>query len=251
MTLIFRAVQSQPFSALALAITLFFFSLPAARAGWPTQFMLPSDFYSTDPAPIEVVLRTPNDTEETHKVTLHVPRAAIVFANGYSGRSLPKLPDNVVTNEIIVAVVYPDGEPLSVKATEIATQRKVSLTTAIEGLRLRQYTAQLHYSGPNRIWEELTQQSREQFKIVDSYDGLQHAPADYYFGEDGVDVFRRSYCYPEATSIYFCKTEMRAGPGLTASVDFPDFRLHGGRAYLNERVHKFREIVCRYSDPPC
>lgn len=227
-------------------------SSPALAQGhWPAELALPFEFLSLDSTPIEVLLRNPNDAEPTHQAILHVPRAVMMFVNGYDARKLAQLPDRVVTNEFSVGLVFPDGEPLSIRATRIAKEQKISLIAAFQSLRQSEYKGHIHYSGPNGRWEELSRQDMDRFKFTDSFEGLRYAPPYYYLGEDGVDNFFSAFCYPEATPVYFCKTEMRIGPGITASVDFPDFRFHGGRGYLNERAHRFGEIVCSYADPPC
>src|SRR5579862_7559599 len=71
-------------------------SSPALAQGhWPAELALPFEFLSLDSTPIEVLLRNPNDAEPTHQAILHVPRAVMMFVNGYDAR----LPDRVVTNE--------------------------------------------------------------------------------------------------------------------------------------------------------
>jgi len=95
------------------ALTLIALTVPASADGhWPADFDSPIDFYSTDMTPIEVRLG---------KAVLHIPRAAIIFADGYSPMRLSRLPDIVETREIAIVVVYPDGQPLSAYAHELAT----------------------------------------------------------------------------------------------------------------------------------
>jgi hypothetical protein len=223
----------------------------SAQGRWPAEFMASFDFYSIDMTPVAVTLRNPNDADSAHKTLLHIPRAAIVYANNYDASRMPQLPDAIETNDIQLALTYPDGKPLSLHAAEMAAAEKISAAAAIKALRLQQYSGNVGYSAPNNPWEELVREGLARLEIVDTYEGMPHGPADNYLGQQGIDEFMHVHCYPEATPIYFCSTEMRIGPTLVAQVSFADFRFHGGRAYANERARKFREIVCRYTVPQC
>jgi hypothetical protein len=226
-------------------------SVVAHAGGWPTEFTGSLYFYSTDPTPITVTLRNPNDPNVEHKTVLHVPRAAIVFANDYDAAKLSGLPDKIETDDIVLALTYPDGKPLILHAKELAAEKKISLYEAIKDLRLQEYAAQLGYTSPDNPWEARVLDDQVTHTIADTYEGMPHAPGEYYFGKRGSDEFVRVHCYSEAVPSYFCKMGMRVSPSLIAWADFADFRFHGGRRYLNERARKLRDAVCRYIDPPC
>jgi hypothetical protein len=223
----------------------------ARAGGWPTEFAGGLYFYSTDPTPVEVVLDNPDSRRPAHPAVLHVPRAAIIFADNYDPAGLDQLPDKIETSLVILALTYPDGKPLILHAQELAAQKHITLYDAIRALRLQEYKAEIRYTPPDNPWEARERAGRVRFEIKDKYEGMPHAPADYYFGQRGVDEFVRVHCYPEATPTYFCETQMRIAPAVVAAVNFADFRFHGGRAYLNKRARTLRELVCRYVEPSC
>ena len=224
----------------------------SGRQHWPAEFMADFDYYSTDLSPVAVTLRNPNDPDSLHRTVLNIPRAAIVFANNYHPRKQPKLPDAIETDHIQIALAYPDGKPLITYALEMAAAQHINIYEAMKRARSDEFVAQIYYSAPDNPWEARVRESQAALlKVKDTYEGMLHAPADYYIGEAGVDEFVEIYCYPEATPIYFCGTKMRVSPSITAEVSFVDFRFHGGRAYVNERARKFREAVCRFIVPSC
>jgi hypothetical protein len=224
-----------------------------ARERWPGDQHLPFDFYSLDLTPIEVTLRNFNDPDAQHKTILRIPRAYILFAHNYDAGKVSQLPDVIETDELQILLTYPDGRPLSVQAHEIAAERHIDEKTAIDSLRLKEYSATVHYVPPGAHYEDGLRRDFGLTKVIDRYQGLAHARSglDDYLGEPGVDTFVYLSCSLERNPEFFCAASVRVGPTLTARVSFADFRLHGGRAYANERIRKFREIVCRYAEPPC
>jgi hypothetical protein len=90
-----------------------------------------------------------------------------------------------------------------------------------------------------------------------TFDGLTYLAGntrrDIYLGEDGRDEFAKVDCslHAEANPIYFCKTAFRVGGDLVARADFVDFRFHGGRTFLNERVRVLRQALCQFLDGMC
>jgi len=223
---------------------------PLSYAGWPTEFTADFNFYSTDMTPITVVLHSLNEQERSLRTILHVPRAAIVYASNYHpSQSQPQLPDMIDTDHIQIAVTFPDGKPLSVRGHQLGAEQHVDDFTAIKSLRSQEYVADIYYAYPD--WERIMLERKKDYQIVDRYKGLPHALGDYYLGQSGVDQFALSYCFTELRPEYFCRTELRIGPSLVGNVSFLDFRLHGGRTFLNDRAKKIREIVCGYAEPPC
>jgi len=222
-----------------------------AHARWPAEFTAPFNYYSIDPAPIEVTLVNANDPDPANGRVLLIPRAAIVALAEYDASRVPRLPDKLRTGDIEIVVTYPDGKPLSIRAAEIAAASPSRTRVDWRALRQEEYLVHLHPAGAGNQWEERTRQDLSRFKIIDQYDGLPHAPADNYFGNAGVDQFSRIHCYPEANPNYFCTMQMRIGFGIIAIASFPDFRFQGGRSFANERARRLREIVCRYVKEPC
>jgi len=234
---------------LGLALLIGFGS---AKPHWPAEFMADFNYYSTDLSPIEVTLRQTNDPDLSHRTVLKVPRAALTFVNSFTPKKEPRLPDALETNQIEIALAYPGDKPLITYATEMAAVQHISIYDAMKKARSEEFVADISYSAPDNPWEARVRESQAHLlKVKDTYEGMPHAPADYYIGETGVDEFMEVHCYPEATPIYFCRTKMRVSRSITAEVNFVDFRFHGGRAYLNEHARAFREALCRSMVPDC
>jgi hypothetical protein len=196
---------------------------------WPAEFTGPMYYYSTDLSPIEVTLRSPTDHDPSHKIILHIPRAAIVFANGYDPAQTRQLPNAVVTDQVRLALTAPTGEPLSVAGVNIATAQHLDLAAAIKGLRSQVYASNLYYTKSNQEWERLTREAWSlRYKFIDEYEGMAHAIGELYAGEDGVDQFLQIRCDMHPAPTYFCKMDLRIASNLGARVDFFDFRFHGG-----------------------
>lgn len=219
---------------------------------WPAEYTFPTYFYSTDMSPVQVTLKQFTDPDPTHKQVLRIPRAAIIFANGYLPKDVDPLPDTITTDHLTIAVTYPDGEPLSVRAKKLSVEKRLAESVVIHRLLHPViYKADIFYIKPGLPWEEKHRQQQSKLKFIDYYDGLRHVAADVYIGETGRDEFMEVRCTPEATPNYRCETVTRLGPNLVGNVDFPDFRFKGGRQYANERARRLREIVCQFVDPPC
>lgn len=246
---LFRRIAA---SVIGVAATLTIFIGPVSGGErWSVEFDSSPYFFSADATPVEVILRNPNDHDPLHRALLHVPRAAIVFANFYDPAQMSQVPDRIDTNDLRLAVTYPDGRPLSIAAKELAEARKISFAAAVTSLRAEEYSGEIGYSAPDNPWEARVREELSKLKIVDTYDGLLHADGDNYLGQAPTDAFVHIFCYPEATPTYFCKTKMRISPSVVARVDFSDFRFRGGRSFANERARKFRSIVCSYVEPQC
>ena len=64
----------------------------------------------------------------------------------------------------------------------------------------------------------------------------------------GSDSFEQINCSRQAHPVWFCTYEIDISDGVFAIASFLDFRMHGGRAYANERARVVREVVCRFTE---
>jgi hypothetical protein len=212
-----------------------------AEARWPPGYDSPLYFHSTDASLIEATLG---------QTVFRLPRAAVVFAEHYEPSRMPWLPDKVVTDDLQLVVTY-DGKPLSFSAQQLAGEKQISEDAAIEALRLQHFSASLRVVPAGHPWEQHVRAQLARLPIVDRYDGLPHAVGDTYIGQEGVDTFLKIDCYPDGTASHFCTAAMRLSPTLIAYVAFPDFRYHGGRAFANDRLRAFHDVICRYAASGC
>jgi hypothetical protein len=70
-----------------------------------------------------------------------------------------------------------------------------------------------------------------------------------YFYDNGSDGIRAVQCFDlteRSEPSQTCSTQFRVNDKLVATVSFIDFRLHGGREFLRERVRNFKKIMCPF-----
>jgi hypothetical protein len=230
--------------------------LVEAEDRWPTVYTSPIYYYSLDNSPIQVTLRPFNDAEPLHRAVLNIPRAYIVFANRYLPSRIPRLPPAIETDDIRVALTYPNGSALSLHGQELSSTMHTHFAEAIESLRSQRYSARIVYLYPDPEWESRIRRRTANMTIVGVFDGLEHVrwlQRDLYFGRAGDDEFIEVSCNVESESRAdaFCETQMRIGTELVAYVSFVDFRFHGGRLFANARARAFRDAMCRFLIPPC
>jgi hypothetical protein len=210
-------------------------------------------FRSTDMAHVDVTLgvRSPSAFAK-----LQIPRAAIVsFFDVYPPRGYPidlkglhRVPDSIAVQTVNVELAFPSGQPLSVRRVQALGEDR---TTATDVARREETDIGVTYVAPDWPWEQRVRESQTRLKLVDRFDGLQHAPGDTYVGEEGVDDFVEIKCFPEVHPTHFCTVTLRVARNLVATARFVDFRVNGGRAFVNARSRWIRERICGYVVPDC
>jgi hypothetical protein len=90
-------------------------------------------------------------------------------------------------------------------------------------------------------------------KKTREYEGFEEylaTPTDgmpQYFDVNALDGIQRVDCVSnpaQTNAVYFCHARLLLNPLIIAKVGFIDFRHHGGRLFLQERVRAFKKIVC-------
>lgn len=240
----------------ALAVGALAIRAEGAPTFWSAAYNTPIYYHSIDPTPIEVSLA--NENQRSYEARLRIPRAYLVYANQY----LPKdtghrLPNQVTTNHVILALTVPDGKALSIHAVDVARGRRIDAATAEKSLRHAQIQFDMRFVGPNAPGLNFVRKSilgrTVKVGAFDGLDELQMPIGDqlYYPGREGEDEFSFMSCPSTTHSAYWCTAYLNLRQDLGATVSFADFRVHGGRAFANERIRWLRQFACRFYDPPC
>ena len=201
---------------------------------------LEPDFFSLDPSPVQVDLTSPNPKAASKVLAqLRIPRSYIVRADNYSSRKGP-LPDQIATQGIAIRFVD-NGEAWTV-ASKKPDERQ---------WRWREYQVSLRANAnPNgRTDRQANLAGYGRIRQSDRYEGLTHfSGSGEIFVGDASDSFESISCHEELKPSWFCTYEIDVGDTITVSAKFVDFRLHGGRAYANQRAQFVREFVCKFTD---
>lgn len=229
----------------------------------------PFYYYSTDLSPIDISFGRdrPGSIEIDpweDKLTITLPRAYIVYANGYSskarkGPTYKTLPQRLRTNHVQLLLTYPDGKPYSITQSksgvekpdptawgmgkDIATwpPRRQSRAAAIKADIHLSNTDMRKKFGPNRYQTYLGE--RDGFR---RFSGLGGGSMEYLY-DDGPDDIRRVACTRElekSNPVFFCTYTIVLNKNLWAELQFIDFRLHGGRPFARERIRVFKKAIC-------
>ena len=199
-----------------------------------------SDHFSLDPTPLQIDLTTKDAPQAS--VKLRMPRSFVRFANNYSSRQGP-LPQHFASDHIAIRFVG-DGEAWSVAFARVGTLDP-------EKLRAEEYGVALYpVRSPRRRTErEASWAQGGHVRQPAAYDGLvQYSGANEVFLGDASDLFEQISCSRQAHPSWFCTYEIDITDGVFAVASFLDFRMHGGRAYANQRARAVREVVCRFTD---
>ena len=201
---------------------------------------LEPDFFSLDSAPVQVDFTSPNLREAAKTLAhLRIPRSYIVRAENYSIRKGP-LPDHIATPALAVRFID-SGEAWTMASMKLGDYQ----------LRPREYYVWLRANAnPNgRIDRQATIAGYGSVRQPDRYEGLVHFSGgkEVYVG-DASDSFESISCFQQLNPQWFCTYQIEIGEEFSVSATFLDFRMHGGRAYANERARFVREFVCKFTD---
>jgi hypothetical protein len=199
-----------------------------------------------------------------------IPRAYIMSAEHYSSsrKALPGyrheiLPDKIVTNRLVLAVTYPDGSPLSVsydafqrkrrdlsllgkdidkirkdkQARAIVLLAEISLSL-MNNVRDKDVLSRKIFGGPEYVG------LYEGFKQFRDRSGLTDSQYFYDVGPDDIVAIKCSGDGARTPPDFYCKYRFPLNQNIMVSMDFLDFRLHGGRAFARERIRAFKKFAC-------
>lgn len=222
-----------------------------------------------EPISVEFVLKPwAEDDEDTLKRVVKVPRAYINFVNGYSHsakrrvtkhtlksrqRGWSELPEQVRTSDIMVTLIDPDGAPYTVQGLErsLSTQNADGITKR----RARSQFAYISLAKDSQFVPITLKMARDKGVSLVEYEGLLFDPGatgrHYYYnmGSGSLRFVRCSRRAEETRPGEFCTYAVSMGDHFIARIQFLDFRLHGGRQYIIDRVGVFLKAMCQHF--PC
>ena len=256
--------QSRPLGQLirsaALALILgFCLAVPDALADYvPGLGSRDFWYWSYEPSPIEIFLHANRPKDEAPPGhTIHLPRAMVYYASGYTQPQYRRLPDRIETPLTMISLTYPDGAPLSIALAEASRQtgKSESVLVGTEDFRLRTYSANLFHSEFGVVDEEdlskpWSPPKRERYVPAGEFDGLavfsvKSNPAALFYIGSQHDEFYFARCFRVVTPTYWCSYNVRISENVRADVSFADLRANGGRDFANERVRALRRALCR------
>ena len=182
--------------------------------------------------------------DPTNFVTLNIPRAYIVFANGYSYQKKREIPDRIETHRISLRLTYPDGKPTTLHVQELGYAPS-ECRKARDALRPVEYVVSLSYVTPGRDafapFQEIAkrrplQESSEEFEV--HFDGI------FYFIPKNQKLISFIYCLNNSKPNYTCDHYLHPTASLAVKAAFVDFRFHGGAEFVRERAERLRDLLC-------
>lgn len=199
-----------------------------------------------------------------------IPRAYIMSAESYSSsrKALPGfrhdiLPDKIVTDHLVLAVAYPDGTPLSVSYGAFNSKkpdlsllgRDIDKISKDKQARAIVLLADISVSPNNNMRDSdvLAQKIFGGSEYVGMYEGFKqyrsrnNIDRSQYFYDVGTDDIIAVRCYGNPESAFpgfYCAYRFPLNESIMVSMDFLDFRFHGGRVFARERIRAFKKFAC-------
>jgi hypothetical protein len=222
--------------------------------------------YSTN-APGDYTLQMGN-------LTTTVPKRMLDMCMPYSRRStipefkVSELPDTIRCEQIHIGINHVDGKPwhrhpmFSRKyLEEISTQKNHPLIFGkLANVRLDSLKRLFAIHATIRVGKDQTANS-EQFLLtgmknspaayitLPSYDGyrvVKNQPSSWtdFFDLGASDGIRHIRCFTPSNPTFYCTYYLTLSEDLQAELTFIDFRLHGGREFMRQRVDAFKKHIC-------
>jgi hypothetical protein len=234
----------------------------------PVPIMGPRSYNTDDPESITVEIN--HGVEGDRTLILHVPRSAIILADGYSPATDPVLPGHIsVKKTILLSITAPDGQPLGEAVEARAKDEHGSLVKAMSDLRSDRLMITIGIVGRAIATEDLygyLLRTVPGWKLVDlpPVDGLRtltfqqvdsgasrdvagSSSANIFLPGPG-DLFDVIRCDKNrGNPLAFCDYYKRFSDLASMEVKFVDFRYHGGREFLNSRMQIAMDALCRFS----
>ena len=198
-----------------------------------------------------------------------IPRAYITYCGPYSSRALnpyfkvSQIPDNAVCDAVRLSYIYPTGEPLTtfgrIDENEPLPVTKFfgsgyneinDTSRKLRYLRMTAYIVRFKQSANRfKMWSpddiashSVRRKDYQGFNQFESKVGI----SVYFFdnSEDGIRKVRCIEQYGKIIPYYFCSVEFSINENIYVDLDLIDFRKHGGREFLRERVRNFKSHMC-------
>lgn len=248
--------------------TGFFNSMPAAADTVPLCGLL--CFHSADSARVSVTMA--HELQPERQVHLSIPRSAVVFVSGYDPLKNATLPNDIATNGpwLQFALVAPDGLPIGEAVTKYEQSNGVTLDGAATRLRPDYAIVQLSVVGRGISNEQLfsawlpASDENAVVRAVEPFDGLPAQLASYpqsdglvsslavdgtyttYFPSSDQDPFFLIRCETRPDPVHWCTYQMRPNDLVKLEVRMSDFRVYGGREFVQDRLNMITSAYCDY-----
>jgi hypothetical protein len=211
-------------------------------------------------------------------ITARLPRALVNICDPYTSKAesyffdVNELPDEIYCTNFMINYLHPDGLPLtkalSMDWNEMRATRPSPTSPSfgkdfdklqyeperIRFLRMEAVVRINEFNGRYAIptWNKQDQTKNYPNSIVEEYDGYTSVSDgvsnwQYYF-DDGPDEIRSVACVTsieDAQPGFFCTANFPIRDNVFVALTFIDFRLHGGRKFLRERVRMFKKQFCQ------
>lgn len=236
----------------------------------------PICFHSSDPSLVSVTLI--HELQPDRTTHLSIPRSAIIFVSEYRPSDYEGVPDEVVSRGawFDFAIVMPGGMPFGGAVERFAKDKSVSLNSAATALRDQNARVRVRLIGKgvdtDRLYSAWLPRATKDQAIKDdiAVDGLPAKTTEFhalrsdgsrdpalslghhivYFPKDKSDPFTLIQCERSAPPRYWCHYVLRLNDLVSLEVDMVDFRFHGGRQFVRDRMNSIVKAYCSY-DPSC
>ena len=217
---------------------------------------------------IDFVLRPWDaDTEGNLKETVKLPRAYVNFVEGYSHkparskgldtpdsrlRGWQTLPSSIRTSYILVSLGDQDGSPYTIATAKWGKSGSSKNSNGVSLRRANTLLATIRFTGDSSRESYWLQRARKTNKPLLEYDGFLYDPTaatgHIYYNISGGSLKSISCgrSLKRSKANIFCTYSVALGENFIAEIDFPDFRLNGGRGYVVERISVFLRAMCMY-----
>lgn len=227
-------------------------------------------FHSADPSPVEVTMI--HELQRDRQAHLIIPRSALIYVPDMNAARRDALPDRIETDGpwVELAIVAPDGRPFGEAVEELAHTTNFSLNMAATQLRPSYAIVQISLVGrgipDDRLysayllggmdWKDLT--PAEPFdglpaKILSfetkNPDGTMRSGTGHrtnYFPSNADDPFLMIQCENQPHPVYWCDYFLRPNDVVKLTVRMSDFRVYGGRKFVQDRLRMILRAYCEY-----
>ncbi len=241
-----------------------------------TAFSGPYVYTSQDMDPITINFVYGGDFEKPNPPIAEIvslPRAFVNIADGYSTRptqteaknnaesqkyGFDELPDVVQTFSIKVSISDPEGLPYTVAVHKWGSkgQTKVgnnlSYAAAHSTLADITYIKDVRRNPPSHFRKGLKFDDKRRSKFADLVTSSSSSEDDssiyYSDGRDGIWRIKCASDLKRARAWHNCTYTIDLADNFYASLQFLDFRVHGGMPFARKRIKTFRKSMCQYFD---
>lgn len=230
-------------------------SLAFGRADWPDAYNAPIYFYSTNMEAVKVDLTHRISETETVRAKMSIPRAYIIYADGYSRKEYSELPAAISTGHLKIGYLFPDGRALAAAVAGPQAGANAGQRAKVADWRPQRFEVDLYYSSSMEgFYNNVASRLRRQGEFLGISEGLEtYRETSYliFLATDPKLEFAYVRCFEQGNPVYFCTAVAPLSSNIRANINFLDFRFHGGLPFLVERIAAARRIACGFVVEGC